>query len=391
MSPDRGLRERARALHAEALVVDGHNDLAWRLRATTGLDLERARLDVRSDEGHTDLVRLREGGVDAQWWAAWVPPDEASGGDAAVLALEQVDLIRRVVARWPERLGLARTAEDVERIAASGRTASLIGVEGGHAIAGSLGVLRVMHACGVRCLTLTHAASHDWADASTDAPRHGGLSEFGREVVRELNGLGMLADLSHASDDCARDAMDVSRAPPFFSHSGARAVADHPRNVPDELLTAVGSRGGIVMVNFYSGFVVPESAASVRDFFGARKRLRRRHAGDENAFRRAWDRWMQAHPVARGTVEHVVDHVAYIAEVGGVDHVGLGSDFDGVPDLPEGLGDVAAYPAVTEALLRRGFADAEVRKILGQNFMRVFRRAEDVASEAADPEPPSRG
>ncbi len=370
----RSVQERAERLHREALVVDGHNDLPWRIRGIWGLDLDRVELDRRQDEGHTDLVRLREGGVDVQFWAAYVPV-RFTGPAAPVVAREQIDLIKRLAARYPDDLEMVYTADEIERAVARGRVASLIGIEGGHAIDNSLEILRELYQLGARYMTLTHAATLDWVDAAGDDVRHGGLTDFGREVVREMNRLGMLVDLSHVTADVMRAALAVSDAPIIFSHSSARALADHPRNVPDDVLRLVAENRGIVMVNFYSGFLTEEGAALTRDLFADEKRLRRENP-DPDDLQQAMEQWLVDHPTPPGNVGTIADHIDHVVGVAGIDHVGLGSDFDGIPMAPEGMEDVSKYPALTVELLRRGYSEEDVRKVLGANFLRVLREVE---------------
>lgn len=383
------LAERSRQLTREALLVDGHNDLPWRLREWYGSDLESIDLTRRvpDERLHTDIPRLREGGVDAQFWAAYVPVDEL-GPQSTVYVLEQIDLIKRLTARYPDAFEMAYTVEDVRRIKSEGKIASLIGIEGGHAIANSLPVLRELYAAGARYMTLTHSAALAWADAAGVPSVHGGLTDFGHEVVREMNRLGMLVDLSHVTAEVMRDALRTSRAPVIFSHSSARAVADHPRNVPDDVLRMVGENGGVVMVNFFSGFVVPESAENIREYFSARAELRERYP-DDREFQREWQRWQAEHPIIPGEVSTLADHVEHIARVAGVDHVGVGSDYDGVSVLPRGMEDVTGFPLLVEELLRRGWSDGDVRKLLGENLLRVMQRAEEVAASLRQRERPS--
>jgi membrane dipeptidase len=366
-------------------MVDGHNDLPWRIRSTWGLEFEHIDFSKRRSDGHTDLVRLREGGVDVQFWAAYVPVN-FRGGAATAVALEQIDLIKRLTSSYPTDLEMAYSLADVHRITGEGRIASLIGIEGGHAIANSLPVLRELYEAGARYITLTHSATLAWADAAGDRERHGGLTDFGRDVVREMNRLGMLVDISHVTAAAMRDAIEVARAPIIFSHSSARGVADHPRNVPDEILELVRENGGVVMVNFYSGFLVPEGALNVRDMFAEEARLRAQHPVLED-FRRAWADWQLEHPTPPGDVGTIADHIDHIVQVAGIDHVGLGSDFDGVPMLPVGMDDVSDFPALTVELVRRGYSDEDVTKILGGNLLRVFGEVEDTAGELSD-EPP---
>ncbi|MEE9205689.1 MAG: dipeptidase [Acidimicrobiia bacterium] len=373
-----GQSERAAAIRARAILVDGHNDLPWRVRSEFDSSFDLLDIGARRADGHTDIPRLREGGVGAQFFAAYVPVDYIERG-AARVALEQIDLIHRMAARYPD-LEMAYGAHDVRRVVGSGKIAVLIGIEGGHAIENSLGALRMFYDLGVRYMTLTHGSTIDWADAATDEERHGGLTAFGEQVVREMNRLGMLVDISHVSAETMRDVLRVTEAPVIASHSCARAIADHPRNVPDDVLRMLASNGGVIMVNFYSGFVVPEAAPIVQDMFGVRRRLRAEHRGDEAAFERAWTEWQAANPIPRGGVGHVVDHIDHIVQVAGVDHVGLGSDYDGVTQLPEGLEDVSKFPTITEELIRRGYSDGDILKILGDNTLRALGAAEDAAS-----------
>ncbi len=373
-----GVVTRARELHDAAIVVDGHNDLPWRIRGEWGLDADSVDLAQRLPRGHTDLVRLREGGVDVQFWAAYVPVSFIGRGAPAV-AFEQIEMIKRIAARYPEELETAYTLDDVRRITGDGRIASLIAVEGGHAIDNSLTTLRDLFEAGARYLTLTHNATLDWVDAATDEPRNGGLSDFGREVVREMNRLGMLVDLSHVSAAAMHDALDVTTAPVIFSHSSARALADHPRNVPDDVLGRIAENEGVVMVNFYPAFLTPEGAAAVADAPREEERIRR-EIPDPEAARAAMVAWLVERVTTRGTVATIADHIDHIVRVAGIDHVGLGSDFDGVPLLPEGMEDVSRLPALTEELVRRGYSDDDVRKVLGENVLRALGRAEEVAA-----------
>jgi membrane dipeptidase len=371
-------KQSACLLPRSGVVVDGHNDLPWRLRTEYGASFAEFDLAERQESGHTDIPRLREGLVGGTFFAAYVPP-EYEHQAATRLALEQIDLIYQMVAHYPGDFGLARTADELCRIVKSGRIAALIGVEGGHAIENSLAVLRMFAQLGVRYMTLTHANTTDWADSATDAPRHGGLSDFGEEVIREMNRVGMLVDISHVSAETMADVLRVSVAPVIASHSGARTVNDHSRNVPDEILRQVPGNGGVVMVNFYSGFVVPEAASIVRDMFDLDRELRAEHGDDSEAISQAWREWWEEHPIPRGTVRHVVDHIDHIVQLAGIDHVGLGSDFDGITAVPEGLDDVSKYPAISEELSRRGYTEEEILKVLGGNILRVLAEAEVVA------------
>jgi membrane dipeptidase len=380
-----GTARKAAELHSRAIVIDGHNDLPWRLLTKMDSSFDRFDLASRHEDGHTDIPRLREGGVDAQFFAAYVPSDREGPG-AARVALEQIDLIRRMVARYAD-FELALSAADVRRIAGSGRIAALIGVEGGQAIENSLAVLRAFYALGARYLTFTHIDSTDWADAATDEPRHGGLSGFGEDVVREMNRLGMLVDISHVSAETMADALRVSEAPIVATHSGARAVNANSRNVPDDILRQICKNGGVVMVNFYSGFVVPGAAHVARDMLDFYREVRVRFGEDSAGLESAMRQWEEEHPIPPGTVSDLVDHIDRIVEVAGIDHAGLGSDFDGIINAPEGLEDVSKFPAITEELLNRGYSEADIVKILGANILRAMEGAEEVArrSGAAAP------
>jgi membrane dipeptidase len=376
--PDDALLARAKRLHAEVPVIDGHNDIPWAIREAARYDL--SKLDLRRPQPtlHTDIARLRAGGVGGQFWSVYVPAS-LQGGQAVSATLEQVDFVHELLRRYPDTFELARTAADVERIQKHGRIASLIGMEGGHSIDGSLGTLRMFARLGVAYMTLTHSANTPWADAATDDPKHGGLTPFGEEVVREMNRLGMLVDLSHVSPDTMADALRVSEAPVIFSHSSARAICDVPRNVPDDILRQMPANGGIVMVTFVPGFIAPQAAAHAREAGTVLRQLRARHAGDPKAAEAAMSAWFKANPGPPATLQQVADHIDHVRKVAGIDHVGLGSDFDGVETLPAGLEDVSRYPALTAELLRRGYSDGDVKKITGRNILRVMRRAEEVA------------
>ncbi len=377
--------ERALRIHARAIVVDGHNDLPWRIREQGDLDVRRMGLETRSAEGHTDIPRLREGGVDVQFWAAYVPVWFIDAGATAIV-LEQIDLIKRLAGAHPDDLEMAYSTADIERIVAEGRIASLIGIEGGHAISNSLPVLRELYRAGARYMTLTHSKTLAWADAAGDTAIHGGLTPFGREVVGEMNRLGMLVDLSHVTTEAMLDALETSEAPVIFSHSSARAVADHPRNVPDDVLRKVAENGGVVMVNFFSGFIVPESARRIRDIFAVQERLRAEYADDRSS-QEAFTSWLLDN-IEPGDVGVLADHIDHIVRVAGIDHVGLGSDFDGVAVLPRGLEDVSRLPILTSALLERGYSEDDVLKVLGGNLLRAFRQVEEVAARLQRTTPP---
>ena len=367
----------ARALLRRGPLVDGHNDLAWKLREQRHGDPGGADLARPVGFTHTDLPRLAEGGVGAQFWSVYVPASLA--GEAAVATtLEQIDAVHRMAARYPDRLELALTAADVERIFAAGRVASLIGAEGGHSIACSLGVLRVLYRLGVRYLTLTHSANVPWADSATDEPAAGGLTAFGRQVVAEMQRLGMLVDLSHTSPGTMRDALDVAEAPVIYSHSSARALCDHPRNVPDEMLARLPGNNGVCMVTFVPAFV----SQQCRDWERALEaEMERRGLDPWDSAARDQARAARASgdPAPRATLAQVADHVEHVREVAGVDHVGLGGDFDGTDDLPDGLADVSCYPALVAELLDRGWSEQDCALLAGGNVLRVMREAEAAA------------
>ncbi|MDP1572142.1 MAG: dipeptidase [Vicinamibacterales bacterium] len=374
------LLERARALHREVPLIDGHNDYPWALRSLDpGRDLEKANIANPVPSLHTDIPRLRQGGVGAQFWSVYVP-SSMQGRDAVTATLEQIDIVHRMMRRWPETFELALTAADVERIFAKGRIASLIGIEGGHSIDNSLAVLRMMYKLGARYMTLTHSANVPWADSATDTMQFSGLTNFGEEVVREMNRLGMLVDLSHTSPDTMEDALRVSTAPVIFSHSSARAIADVPRNVPDAILRQLPRNGGVVMVTFVPGFLSQDVADHGRRLQSQTQLLGAQHGADKAAFDQALGAWHAANPEPRATLAQAADHIDHIRRVAGIDHIGIGGDFDGISTVPVGLEDVSTYPALTAELLRRNYTDDEVKKILGLNVLRVMRQAERVAA-----------
>jgi membrane dipeptidase len=369
-------------------LIDGHNDLPWALRERArqnGGDLSQVAFDLDTPAAglHTDLPRLAAGGVGAQFWSVYVPVSlagaSASGYGAVAAVLEQIDLARRMIARYPESLGLALTADDVEQVFASGRVASLLGAEGGHAIAGSLGVLRMLYALGVRYMTLTHNANTGWADSATDEPQAGGLTGFGRDVVGEMQRIGMLVDLSHVSPDTMRDALDVAGAPVIFSHSSARALCDSPRNVPDDVLIRLAHNGGVAMVTFVPGFVAQECADWLA---GLKAEAARRGLDPKNLDQldRIKAEWKQAHPRPGSTLAQVADHIEHVRDVAGVEHVGLGGDFDGTAEVTVGLEDVSTYPALFAELLRRGWTEPDCAALAGGNLLRVLRSAEAFAA-----------
>lgn len=362
-------------------LVDGHNDLAWALRERLGP--ERALdLDLTVDTGgeglHTDLPRLRRGAVGGQFWSVFVP-SHLGEQEAVVRTLEQIDIVHRLVHRYADRLGLALSADQVEQVFASGRVASLLGAEGGHSIGSSLGVLRILHTLGVRYLTLTHNDNTPWADSATDVPRHGGLTAFGEDVVREMNALGMLVDLSHVADSTMRDALRVSTAPVIFSHSGARSICSSPRNVPDDVLRQMADGGGVCMAVFAPFFVSQQCWDWRRECAEAAEQ-KGVDSKDLGALARFQQGWATDHPAPSATLAQVADHLDHLREVAGVQHVGLGGDYDGVDVVPVGLEDVSCYPALLVELSSRGWSKNDLTALAGGNILRVLRAAEDVAT-----------
>jgi membrane dipeptidase len=361
-------------------LIDGHNDLLWELRQ--GRDPADPTL-------MTDLPRMAAGGVGGQFWSVYVPSD-LPADRAVTMTLEQIDALLDMVRRNPDRLELARSADDVERIAAAGRVASMIGVEGGHSIGGSLGTLRVLAELGMGYLTLTHNDDTPWGDSATGEHPHGGLTRFGEEVVREVNRCGWLVDLSHTSDDTMRQAVEVSEAPVIFSHSSARALCDVPRNVPDDVLELVGRTGGVVMVTFVPSFVAAEGAEFNRMVVAEFRRLGAEHPDDPEAVRTAMDAWFEANPGPPASVSDVADHIDHVRDVAGIDHIGIGSDFDGAPTMPEGLEDVSRFPALFEELASRGYRHEDLMQIVGRNLLRVMREAERTEARLRGERPPSK-
>jgi membrane dipeptidase len=387
-SADEALLARAHRLLADTPLIDGHNDLPWAMREGSWYDFDAVDIARPQPQLMTDIPRLREGRVGGQFWSVYVPV--ALTGEAAVTAtLEQVDAVHEMVRRYPDTFAFARTADDVERLFRAGKVASLMGMEGGHSIDGSMGALRMFHELGVGYMTLTHSASLPWAGAATGGAETG-LSPFGESVVREMNRLGMLVDLSHVSRATMADAIRVSRAPVIFSHSSARALCDVPRNVPDEILRQMPGNGGVVMVTFVPGFISQAVANHSRQEAAQQQHLRAQLRGNEEAVARAMAEWRRAHPAPRATLSQVADHIDHIRNVAGIEHVGLGGDFDGISSVVQGLEDVSTYPALIVELLRRGYGDDDVRQLLGDNILRVMRRAEQVAADLQRTETPSR-
>ncbi|WP_299446992.1 dipeptidase [uncultured Phycicoccus sp.] len=372
---------RIRGVLEQHPVLDGHNDLPWEARERAGYDWDRLDLAAGGLPTHTDLPRLREGGVGAQFWSVFVPAD-LQGERAVSATLEQIDAVHQMVRRYPDALALARSRADVERALATGRIASLMGAEGGHSIDSSLGTLRMLFALGVRYLTLTHNDNVPWADSATDEPVLGGLSAFGHEVVREMNRLGMLVDLSHVSADTMRDALDTSAAPVVFSHSSARAVCDHPRNVPDDVLERLPDNGGVCMVTFVPKFVSP----AVREWdleASDAAALEGISSSDFSAYTAFTAQRRRTHPAPVATIGDVVAHCEHVREVAGIAHIGLGGDYDGVDVQPAGLEDVTGYPRLLAALADRGWSDADLGALTSGNALRLLGEVEARAAAIA--------
>ncbi|MEO8380466.1 MAG: dipeptidase [Acidobacteriota bacterium] len=369
---------------SEVPLIDGHNDLPWQYRERVNDQI--GKIDIRQDQSklekplHTDIARLKRGHVGGQFWSVYVPVS-MKGADALQATLEQIDVVHRLDAAYPDTFALALTADDVVRIHKGGRIASLIGVEGGHSINNSLGALRMLYRAGARYMTLTHSDNTDWADSATADPKHDGLTAFGKTVVGEMNRLGMLVDLSHVSPATMNDALDATAAPVIFSHSSARALTGHPRNVPDDVLQRLKTNGGVVMVTWVPGFVSEKVRLSnaLRDAEEAR--LKTLYAGEPQNVKSGLETWDQANPHPRATVTDIADHIEHVMKVAGEDHVGIGADLDGISTTPLGMESVADYPKLFAELLRRGHSEAQLKKLAGENVLRVLRTAESVAAK----------
>ena len=365
-------------------LIDGHNDLPWEIRDAHGNDLDNVDLnrDTRqlTPPLHTDIPRLRQGRVGGQFWSVYVPAS-LKGADATRAVHEQIDLTRRMIARY-SAFEFADSADDIVRIHRAGRIASMFGMEGGEAIDNNLAVLREFRAAGVLYMTLTHSQNTDWVDSATDAPAHGGLTEFGEEVVREMNRIGMLVDLSHVSAEGMRDALRVSEAPVIFSHSSAFALTGHPRTVPDDVLRALRRNGGVVMVNFYPAFTSEDVRSWSANRAAEDARLKALNPGDPDAVREGLAAWAAEHPRPEIDLTVIADHIEHIGRVAGRAHVGIGSDYDGVPYLPQGLDGVEDYPALLVELMRRGWSDRDIAGVAGGNLLRALRQAERVAARS---------
>jgi membrane dipeptidase len=386
--PDPTLLERAKAVQRQSPLIDGHNDYPWALREKAQRNFEKLDIARPQPSIMTDIRRLRAGGVGGQFWSVYVPA-ELMGQSAVTATLEEIDTVHQMMRRYPDTFELALTADDVERIFKGGKIASLIGMEGGHSIDNSLAALRMFHRLGARYMTLTHSKNTAWADSATDDPKAGGLTSFGEEVVREMNWLGMLVDLSHVSPDTMEDGIRVSEAPVIFSHSSARALNDRPRNVPDNILQLLPKNDGVVMVTFVPGFLSPKVAAWGELQTTEQTRLTALFPTDPSAVTRGLETWTGVHPSPLARLSDAADHIDHIRKIAGIDHIGLGGDFDGITAVPEGLEDVSKYPALTAELLRRGYKEDEVKKILGQNILRVMRKVEKVAKKLQGQRGPS--
>jgi membrane dipeptidase len=373
-------------------LIDGHNDLPEQLRENYKLSVEGLTSGTDQRQPHplmTDMARLHQGHVGGQFWSVYIPSEVT--GDAAIReTLEQIDIVRRLVKAYPHDLALARTADDVVRIHGKGKVASLIGVEGGHQMGGSMAALRSYYDLGARYMTLTHFKDNEFADSATDDPKYGGLNDFGRAVVHEMNRLGMLVDLSHVSPDTMRDALEVTKAPVIFSHSDARAISNHPRNVPDDVLAMLPANGGVVMVNFYSGHLSEPYRLWSAEQSAEQARLDSLYVGQPDIREAKMKAWRASHPAPKIGVGLVADHIEHVVKVAGHDHVGLGGDLDGIgyEDSPPGMNSVSGYPLLFAELIRRGWSDKDLGKLAGGNLLRVLRKAEAVAESMKD-EPPS--
>ena len=366
---------KAREIHKTAILFDGHNDLPWQLREQGQIDFQKVDLATKQSLPYqTDIPRMRQGGLNAQFWSVYIPGKHPN---PLRTVLEQIDIVHRMIQRYPNDFEQAFTAADVRRIAKSGKCASMIGVEGGVAIENDLSMLRILYSLGTRYMTLTHNQTLDWAEAATDKPKNDGLSPFGVRVVKEMNRLGMLVDISHVSVSTMSDVLDSSKAPVIASHSSAFALCPHPRNINDDILRRLRTNGGLVMINFFSSFIVPGAAAKV----AAKQADIQKTTNDKTEVKKQLEAWLATQPELFGTIHTVVEHIEHVARVAGVDHVGLGSDFDGINRWPKGLDSVADFPKITEELLRRGHSEANVRKILGENALRVLAQAEKVARQ----------
>jgi len=398
-SDDAALRARALKLHREAIVIDTHNDITTPM---VDEDFDLGSSGINADgtlRTHTDIRRMKEGGLDAEFFAIYVGKEfvgkkAAEGGGPARRALDMIDAVREQVRRHPESFEMAGTAADIRRISRQGKIAALMGIEGGHAIGDSLRALRSFYALGIRYMTLTHTNTNDWADSSGDisdatVKHHNGLTPFGREVVREMNRIGMMVDVSHVADKTFYDVIETSRAPVIASHSSARALANHPRNMDDDMLRAIGKNGGVVMVNFFEVFLDPAKIEFNKVATAKANELRKQYTDDPKRAEEEFKKWSAANAPARTPLSVLIDHIDHIAKVAGVDHVGIGSDFDGIPltGAPAGMEDISKLPNITVELMKRGYSDADIKKVLGENFLRVMTEVERAAAAMQAKEP----
>jgi membrane dipeptidase len=376
------LTEEALRIHRAAIVVDGHNDLPYKIRIKGPSALETLDLMKNQPEYQTDIPRLLKGGVGAQFWIAvgWMGK-QGNGRSGSSYCIEEIELIHKMTEKYSSVLELAYSADDIIRIRRQGKIASLIGIEGGKAIENTLGVLDAYYRLGVRYMTLTLSDTIDWVDSATDIARHGGLTKFGEEVVLEMNRIGMLVDISHISAEAMRDVLRVSQSPIIASHSSAFALAASTRNVPDDILQSISKNGGIVMVNFFPGFLTQEGAEIFNHFWEYLHYLQSDRSLSDNEINKLEDKWVEEHPIPKCAIGDVVNHIEHIVKVAGIDHVGLGSDFDGIPSGPDHLEDVSCFPNITQVLLNRGYKEENINKILGGNFMRVFQSVEGKAKK----------
>ena len=380
---------KARRVLSTTPLVDGHNDLPWAIRESSTAPRDVEAYDLRKKTaGHTDLERLKKGMVGGQFWSIYIPGEIRDSGYARV-QLEQIDIARRIIAKYPERFQWALTADAVRSSFRAGKIGSLLGLEGGHAIENSLGALRAYYDMGARYMTLTHNVTLDWADAALDSAKHGGLTNFGKEVVREMNRMGMLVDLSHVSPGTMSDALDVTEAPVIFSHSASRALTDHARNVPDSILARLPKNGGVVMVTFVTSFVSQDVKNWSDKQSAAQTAARQRLGSDSAGVRRAMEEWTKANPQPKATLSQVADHIEHIRKTASVNNIGIGGDFDGITDVIVGLEDVSTYPALFAELSRRGWTEADLRKLAGENVLRALKQAETVSARLKKERAPS--
>ena len=385
-------KERVKKVLQEVPLIDGHNDLPWQCHSRFDNHLERFHPSKSTGDldppMHTDFDRLKEGGVGGQFWSVYVPTS-LMGADAVQATMEQIDVVHRLIEQYPDILEYAETAGDIRRIHKTGKVASLIGMEGGHSIGNSLAVLRQMYGLGARYMTITHSSNTDWADSATDAPVHGGLTPFGEEVIREMNRLGMVVDLSHVSQDTMHDTLDVSEAPVIFSHSGAYGAKAHPRNVPDDVLKRLKEKDGVVMVIFLPGYLADGPHEWYARYKAQVAYFETFYRGDPSRVEQEIKAWREKNPRPEVSIDHVIAHVNHIRDVAGIDHIGIGSDYDGMGSAPVGLEDVSQYPNLFEALLKAGYSEEDLKKIAGDNVLRVMERVEEVSSSLRESRKPS--